>query len=364
MTTPARPPATAPARPATVSRIAGLFVPLAVVVTAAALLGDAGGDLTTRVATGGLINLILVLSLYAYSGTSGVLSFGQIGFVLLGAYAGGILAMPPATRAVLLPALPSALAHITVPQPLLPVAAAALAALAALFTAPLMTRLNGIVGSIGTFSLMVIAHEVAANLRATNGAAGVSGVPATGGPVTPLLWALVALAATAALRHSRTGLRLRASQDHLPAAGSVGIDVRRARLGAWTLSAALAGAGGALYAQFVGSFTPDSLYLATTTLTIAMLVVGGVRGVTGAVAGTLVVTAVYQLLQSAEAGFPLGGLTVPAVDGVAQIGLSLLLLVVLLRRPGGITGGREAELTRAGVRRALAAFPRRTRSRS
>jgi len=320
---------------------ARLFVALALIISLVATASNATGAVLGRVAIAGLLNLMLVLGLYLYSGTSGVMSFGHLAFALLGAYVGGILAIQPAVRMLLLPDLPGPLARVAIPVPFLPLVAAAGAAVLAVPIGLLMTRLNGIVGSIGTFSLLVITHEIASNLRSTNGAAGVSGVPVTASLPIVLVWTVVVLGVTVAFKQSRTGLRLRASKDDLLAAQAVGIRVRHHRLQAWTLSAAVSGAAGALYAAFVGSFTPDSLYLSTTTLIIAMLVVGGTASVSGAVLGALVLTVLYDRLQYVEVGMRIGVVTTAALPGLAEIGLALVMLFTLWWRPQGLTAGRE-----------------------
>ena len=50
----------------------------------------------------------------------------------------------------------------------------------------------------------------------------------------------------------------------------------------------MTGVAGGLYGHYLGSLSPDSFYLATTFLVIAMLVVGGVHSLRGAVTGAVV----------------------------------------------------------------------------
>jgi branched-chain amino acid transport system permease protein len=72
-----------------------------------------------------------------------------------------------------------------------------------------------------------------------------------------------------------------------------------------------------------------------------MLVVGGMRSLTGAVVGATAVYIVSDILRRLEPGFHVGGLHVPARPGLQLLGVSVLALLVLLLRPSGITGGRE-----------------------
>ena len=80
------------------------------------------------------------------------------------------------------------------------------------------------------------------------------------------------------------------------AAASIGINMVVMRWLAFIASAFIAGVGGGLWAHFITSFTPYSFYLTETFVVLAMLVIGGPYSVSGAVVGTLVVTAAREVL--------------------------------------------------------------------
>jgi hypothetical protein len=124
-------------------------------------------------------------------------------------------------------------------------------------------------------------------------------------------------------------------------------------------SAFVVGVAGSLYVRSVGSINPDSFCLTLTSTAIAMLVVGGLTSVSGAVIGTIVVPVALQVLRTVESGVVIAGIEIPARSGLASVGLALVLLGVLLARPAGIMGGREL----FDVPRAVPAARRRTRSR-
>src|SRR4029077_18277570 len=63
-----------------------------------------------RRATQGLINLVAVVGLYVFVGNSGVLSFGNVAFMAVGAYVSALLTMKPAAKSGFLPDLPAWLA--------------------------------------------------------------------------------------------------------------------------------------------------------------------------------------------------------------------------------------------------------------
>ena len=74
-------------------------------------------------------------------------------------------------------------------------------------------------------------------------------------------------------------------------------------------------------------------YLDLTFLTLAMLVVGGVNSLSGAVIGALVLTFMSQFLRDVESALDRPGLT--------EVCFALLMIVILVLRPSGLTGGRE-----------------------
>ena len=137
---------------------------------------------------------------------------------------------------------------------------------------------------------------------------------------------------------------LRATREDDVAAKACGIHSVRMRLIAFVLSAALVGAGGGLYAQFLGILTVDTFYLSLSFITIAMLVVGGMGSLTGAVSGVIVVTVIVQLLRYGEHGVMLGSTQLKMPESSSELGLGVLLALILIFRPNGVSGGRELTL--------------------
>jgi branched-chain amino acid transport system permease protein len=312
------------------------------VVGLVVLWGGAGSEVRERTIVAMLINLVLVVGLYVFVGNSGVFSFGHMSFMAIGAYTAGLLTIPVVTKEILLPGLPGWLEAASSSPTVAILAAGAVAALfAALLAVPLM-RLSGIAASLATFAVLIAVNVVASNWKQITGAtSGLSGVPVTTTLGVAFTWAVIAIGVAFLFGQTRTGWRLRASREDEIAARALGIGVRWERSGAFVLSAFLCGVGGALYAQFQSSFTPEAFYLSITFFTIAMLVVGGMNSLTGAVLGVLVVTAVSEGLRTLEEGAALGPLDIPARPGLREVGLALVLLAILALRPSGLTGGRE-----------------------
>ena len=143
----------------------------------------------------------------------------------------------------------------------------------------------------------------------------------------------------------RPGRLLRASREDPAAARGAGVDIHRQRLAAFTLSGALAGFAGGLFVHLFGSITTEQVYLELTFLTLAMLVVGGLTSLWGAVVGALAVSGLDSFLSQAEQGVHLG-LKLDLPSGTRLVILSTIMALVLILRPSGLTGGRELRLPR------------------
>jgi branched-chain amino acid transport system permease protein len=316
---------------------------LALLILAVAIAGSAlGGEVLQRVVIAGLINLVLVIGLYVFVGNSGVFSFGQMSFMAIGAYTAGLLTLPNSSDGSISTQLPGFLHGMHLPSlPATIVAGAVAAVIGLVISIPLM-RMAGLAASVAMFGVLVIVHVVASNWNdVTGGTAGMAGVPTSTTRNDALMWVLIALVIAYVFQLSRFGLRLRASREDEIAARALGIGVFNERRLAFALSAFVIGIGGALYGQFVGSFNPNAFYLEITFLTIVMAVVGGVNSLAGAVVGSMGISAIAELLRRLEGGVQLGSVHITGRLGLQQVGLAGIMLLALLLRPSGITGGRE-----------------------
>jgi branched-chain amino acid transport system permease protein len=77
-----------------------------------------------------------------------------------------------------------------------------------------------------------------------------------------------------------------------------------------------------------------------------MLVVGGSTSLWGAVVGALAVSALDSFLAQAENGVDVAGGTLDLPAGTRLVVVGALMALVLIVRPSGLTGGREASLPR------------------
>jgi branched-chain amino acid transport system permease protein len=287
--------------------------------------------------------LIVTLSLQMFSGNSGVLSFGHVAFVAIGAYTSALLTIPPEIKEFTYLEMPGFLKSWIFPAELGTIegtlAGAGFAAAFAVLTAAPIARLAGVAAGIGTLAVLVIVNVfINQTVSITRGTSTTIGVPKTTTFLSVMIWVLIFIFVAFVFQQSRFGLRLRASRENERAAKSVGVRIGVERAIAWVLSGFVAGVGGALYGHYFVTFAPGAFYFDMTFITVAMLIVGGMRSVSGAVVGVFFLTFVNELFRRWEVdGF--AGVTPPS--GTANLVLAVVLLVTLILRPRGITAGKE-----------------------
>ena len=317
-----------------------LMLPLLALTLAADLLDV---RVFERIVTLLFINLILVLGLQAFMGNSGILSFAHMGFMGIGAYTSAVLTIPVQMKGMALPDLYPLLASAEF-SPYLGMLAGALvaAAVAALLSYPLM-RLSDAAAVITSFALLVVLHTVMVHWSSvTNGPRTLFGIPRATDLYLALLAACAMVAVAVWFKESRTGLLLRAVRDDETAAAAMGANVSVLRWRGFILSAFMAGLGGALWGHFITSFSPNAFYLKETFVVLGMLVIGGPFTVSGAVLGTLAVTAAFESLRLAENAINIAQVLPVRVVGLTEIVLAIAMIAVLIVRPGGMV--RMAEV--------------------
>lgn len=303
-----------------------------------------GGPAIGRSLTVFLISLIAVVGIGVYSGNSGILSFGHLSFMGIGAYASALLTLPERLKQATLPNLPDWLAQTELGLIPALLCAVILTGAIALFLGLALGRLEGSAATIATLGLLIITHGVLIGWRdVTRGAQTFFGVPRETGIWTAAIAAVVVLILARLYRDSISGLRLRAGRDNAIAATAVGVHIRRERLIAWVLSAMIMAASGALLAHFLGAFSPKKFYFTDTFFLLSMLIVGGMGTVTGAIVGAVTITLVTELLRRLESGLTLGGVELPQIFGTTQIGIGLIILAAMFWKSGGLAGLKEWE---------------------
>jgi branched-chain amino acid transport system permease protein len=337
-----------------VSRLASVQTLLAslAVLVAVAIVGDLVAVSTQQDFISALVAAPIVYALYIFVGHSGVISFGHVSFVAVGAFAAGVMTIPTGPKHLVLPGLWSFIAEHSVSNLVSLLLAAALGALYAVLVGIPLMRLSGIAAGIATFAVLEITHNVLTYwTKIGPGATTLSLVPVSTGMTEAFLGAVVSALVAFAYARSRRGRLLRASREDPAAAQAVGVHITRERLIAFGLSGALAGLGGGLLVHQLGSITTDQVYLDLTFLTLAMLVVGGAASLWGATLGAIGVSLLNSFLSNAENGVGVVFFHLTLPSGASNLILGLVMAAVLLFRPRGITGGREFALPRVLGRR-------------
>ena len=316
-----------------------LIIGLAVICVAVHLTGDL---LVENALTEALVYMVMVVGLWVFVGNSGIISFGHVSFAMVGAYASAWQTCCLAMRGVFMPGLPDWLLHADVPVVVAVLLAATLAAAYAAISGVAIMRFGTFSAPIGLLSLLFVTKTVYENwTEVTAGQSSIVGLPLYVDVWTALGVACLAIVLAHLYKVSAHGLRLQATREDQAAARASGVVVWRERMIAYVLSAFLFAIGGILYGHFLGTLAVSEFWLDMTFLTLAMLVVGGMRSLTGAVVGTLVVSAIRELLRAGEQGFDIAGTTVAAPQGTQEIALAAILLAILIFRPLGLLGDRE-----------------------
>ena len=325
------------------------------VILAIGALYASGGSSARDLLIGDLfVNLVLVLGFQVFIGNTGVLSFGHLGIASVAAYTMALLAVPSDRKTVLIPNAPWGIPEIE----LSPLTASLIGIGAGIVVAFLLglvaARTSGLAATMITLAFLAIVRQVAENRKdLTGGAQNLSSVPRIDGWTWPVLGAAIAVGVAVMFRSSKVGRFAVATREDELAAGAMGVEVFRPRLIAFVVSGALVALGGILRVQSLGSIGPSQFSFEFTILILAMLVVGGMRTVTGAIAGTVLITVGKEVTRFLGDSPNFLGFDWPVVDGLPDLFLAGALLAVLLTRPAGLLGEFDLGrwLTRRFVRR-------------
>lgn len=294
---------------------------------------------------------LVTLGLVLLTGIAGMTSFGQAAFVGVGAYAAAWVATPAA--------LPSWLSW-TNGSPWAALALGLAITLAvALVLGAVTLRLSGHYLPLATIAWGLSLSALFGTFAALGGHNGVSGLPALaigpfvldrGESIFYLIWGVVgaALVAVRNLLESRQGRAMRALNGGQAMSASMGVDVFRAKLSVFLISAALASISGWLYAYTQRFVAPAPFGLTAGIDYLFMALIGGAGQLWGALVGAGLFTLAKNWLQD----------VLPALlgDGGSYDAIVFGALIILLmhRAPTGVIGLSAAWLRRiAGPARVI-----------
>jgi branched-chain amino acid transport system permease protein len=260
--------------------------------------------------------------------------------------------IPAATKATSLPDVPLGLGDVELGPFGAVLAGVVVAAAAGALVGVAVARAGGLAATMITLAMLFVVDQMVKNwTELTRGAGGLSGVPRL--TTNTWLWvaALAALIVANWFGETRQGRFAAATREDEIAAPAIGIGRFSSRFTAWMVSIVIVAVAGALRVQVVGSTNPDQYTLDVGVLLLAMLVVGGMRTVTGAFVGTALITIGNEVARQLGDDYE--------IERLPELFLGAVLLSVMLWRPGGLLGDIDvrAWLRRRMRRRASPAPP-------
>lgn len=304
----------------------------------------------------GMIAAVGAIGLNLVSGYAGQISLGHAFFIGVGAYTGAILGGDPDSR-ITGYGLPI---YIWLP------AAGIVAAIAGLLVGPIAVRLRGLYLAIVTLGLVFVGEHIFREARTFTGGPGVGrrGPPIeifgidfrAGGEILGLalsreqrqfFLALVFLIVFAVLARniarSKVGRAFSAVRDRDVAAAVIGVGLTRHKVMAFAMSSFYAGVAGALFYAVLGVFEPNTFGLVLSIQYLAMVLIGGVATISGAIMGAIFVSMLGRISGELAHLLPFisesstggGLLTVFQLEAILY---GVLIVVFLIFEPRGLFG--------------------------
>jgi branched-chain amino acid transport system permease protein len=300
-------------------RVAIAAVAVGLPLTALPLVTD---EFVVHVLTIGAYYVILAVSWNLLAGFTGQFSLAQHAFAAVGAYVSGLL-----------------IYHLKTPLVISMPAGVLVAALAGYLLGRLVLRMRTIYLSIATWAFAETYRIVlTAAYDFTRGDLGLS-VPSLYGHVRPIYYyyTFVALAAacvliTHVILHSPIGYFMRAVKDDQLRAQSLGVDTTAVKLFAFTVSSAMAGLAGVLYAHYVLTLTPSIVDFSEMAKIIIIVVIGGLGHFIGPVLAAPPINFLSTYLQ--------------AFGEWSLVLFAIAVIIVMRSYPAGLAGLVESWLRR------------------
>lgn len=260
------------------------------------------------------IYVMLAISLNLTVGILGELSLGHAGFMCVGAFAGAFFSkcvdgsMPDGVRfiiALLIGAVVSGIFGILIGIPVLRLKGDYLAIVTLAFGEIIKNLVNVMyIGRDKNGFHFSMKDFLSLNMDAegeiiVNGAQGITGTPHDASFTVGVLLIFLSLAIILNLIHSRDGRAIMSIRDNRIAAESIGINITKYKLMAFSISAAIAGVAGALYAHNLSTLTalPKNFGYNMSIMILVFVVLGGIGNIRGSIISAIVLTLLPELLR-------------------------------------------------------------------
>ena len=272
------------------------------------------------------ISITMAVSLNLINGFTGQFSIGHAGFMAVGAYTSAFFSINYGTP--LANSLGNGTLGWAVALALATVVGAVMAGIAGLLVGIPSLRLKGDYLAIVTLGFGQIIVVFLNNIEAVGGARGYSGIPIVQRFFWIFLVAVLTIAMVYNIVNSAFGRALISIREDELAAEAMGVNTTRYKVMAFVISSAMAGAGGVLLAHFDGYLNPKSFEFIKSFEFLIMIILGGLGSIVGSVIGAILLTVLPEgLRQFAE---------------YRMVVYSLLLIILMITRPQGLLGSKDA----------------------
>ncbi len=288
-------------------------------------------DYFKGIATTACYTIIMVTSLNLLVGVMGEFSLGHAGFMSVGAYASAVLTNMLSEKAV--PGFALFLAAL--------LAGGIAAAVTGILVGIPTLKLRGDYLAIVTVAFAEIIRVAFTNFEITGGGRTMSGIM----KLSNFYWVFWVMVICVTVMYmyvrSRFGRTVKAIREDYIAAAAAGVNVTFYKIMTFTISAFFAGIAGAIYAHYMTAMIPTSFNFMYSAEFLTEVIIGGTGSMTGSVIGAAFLSALPEVMR--------------AFAKYRMLGYSVVLVLIMIFRPGGVFGTWEFSLTRAlrRVRRGL-----------
>ncbi|MDO4296973.1 MAG: branched-chain amino acid ABC transporter permease [Lachnospiraceae bacterium] len=274
------------------------------------------------IATTACYTIIVVASLNLLVGIMGEFSLGHAGFMSVGAYASAVLTNAVADKGI--PDFPLFLLAI--------VAGGIAAAITGVLVGIPTLKLRGDYLAIVTVAFAEIIRVAFTNFEITGGGRTMSGIT----KLSDFYWVFWVMVVCVTIMYmfirSRFGRTVKAIREDYIAAAASGVNVTFYKVMTFTISAFFAGIGGAIYAHYMTAMIPTSFNFMYSAEFLTEVIIGGTGSLTGSIIGAAFLSALPEAMR--------------AFARYRMLGYSIVLVLVMIFKPGGIFGTWEFSLSR------------------
>lgn len=259
------------------------------------------------------VYVILAVSLNLVVGISGELSLGHAGFMCVGAFASAFFSkctmdIIPESHirfilAILIGAAVAAIFGILIGIPVLRLRGDYLAIVTLAFGEIIKNVINIFYVGLDSNGFHIsLKDQFSLGMEPDgkmiiSGPQGITGTPKDSTFFIGIILILITLFIVLNLINSRDGRAIMAIRDNRIAAESIGLNITKYKLMAFTVSAALAGMGGALYSHNLATVQASKFNFNTSILVLVFVVLGGIGNIRGSMIAAVVLTLLPELLR-------------------------------------------------------------------